>query len=334
MKSYDPDQLYQVLRDIFGEQYEIRRGQFRIDCINPLCDDDSGNLEISLDRGIFHCWKCEYSGKLRKLLRDYLGKAPNLEEYVSPADLRRSIFEVEEEEEKVPKIFSLPKEYIPFDGRKLGIVGQKAYQYAVSRITKEDIQKHRIGFCGLGDYRWRIIIPVLREGKVIYFVARAFMGNKDLPYRNPDKEECGIGKEEIVFNIEGAIKEGQAVICEGVFDALKVGDDGVAIFGTHISDEQVEQLKVVKKIYVLLDADALDKAVVLAIRLREVKKPLVSLIELPTKKGETPDPDDFTRAELREMIGRAIPFSFDEEIRLTESLRWRKPKDFVGLQKK
>ena len=328
MKTYDPDNLYRILSDIFGEQYEIRRDQFRIDCINPQCSDESGNLEISLDRGIFHCWKCEYSGRLIKLLRDYLGKAPNLAEYVSPDDLKR--FDVafdKEKEEVVPKIFNLPSEYVPFDGRKLGFIGQKAYRYALSRITEDDIQRHRVGYCGMGAYKWRIIIPVLQNEKAIYFVGRSFMGNKGFPYRNPDKEECGVGKEEIIFNIEGAVKEGQAVICEGVFDALKVGNDGTAIFGTHISDEQAEQLKAVKKVYVLLDADALDKAVVLARRLKEIRKPLVHLVELP---GEgLPDPDDFKRIELRDMIGRAIPFSFQEEIRLTESLRWNKKPNYV-----
>ncbi len=331
MKSYNPDKLYSVLLDIFGDQYEVRDDQFRIDCINPNCDDDSGNLEISLNKGIFHCWKCEYSGRLFKLLRDYLGKTPDLEEYVSPEDLRRFdiSFEAQEEEEIESKEFTLPKEYVPFDGRPLGFVGQKAYRYALKRMSQEDIQKHRVGYCGMGSYKWRIIIPVLKDGKPIYFVGRSFMGNKDLPYKNPDEEECGIGKAEIVFNAEGAIKAGQAIICEGVIDAIKVGDDGVAIFGTHISEAQIRRLQTVRRFYVFLDDDALDKAVTMAQTLRDSKpRKLVHIII-----QERGDPDNFTRQEIRDMINEAIPFSLEEEIRLTEIIRWKKPSDFKGFKK-
>lgn len=321
MRSYDPDKLYQVLRDIFGEQYETRRNEFRIDCIN--CDDDNGNLEISLDKGIFHCWQCEYSGNLRKLLKDYLGKSPNLEEYVSPSDLLRMDIAFDVEEEKpVFKPFNLPIEYVPFDGRKLGFVGQKAHRYALSRMTDEDIKHYQIGYCGLGDYKWRIIVPVFQGKDVVYFVGRAFMGHKDLPYRNPDKEECGVGKEEIIFNFDGAKKENQAVICEGVFDAIRVGNDGVAIFGTYPSSQQIERLTQLKKLFVMLDADALDKAVKMAIRLKEQDKSIIYVVEI--SEG---DPDNYERPTLRDMINRARPFSLAEEQRLSSLLQKKSTKN-------
>ena len=54
----NPDRLHSLLVDIFGAEYEVRQGQFKINCINPNCDDETGNLEISLEKKIFHCWKC------------------------------------------------------------------------------------------------------------------------------------------------------------------------------------------------------------------------------------------------------------------------------------
>ena len=94
-------------------------------------------------------------------------------------------------------------------------------------------------------------------------------------------------------------------------------------------DLQASQLKGVKRVYVLLDSDAVDKAVVMGRRLRELQKPIVHVITLPTG-----DPDDYTKTELREMIGRAIPFSFVEETMLTASVRWKKPKEIKGIAKK
>lgn len=326
----NPDVLYRVLVDTFGEQYEMRRGQFRIDCINPGCDDDNGNLEISLEKDMFHCWKCDYSGRIRKLLRDYLGKAPKLEEYVSPEDLRRFdiSFKEEEEVEKVKSEFHLPKEFVPFDGRALGFIGQKAYQYALSRMSEEDIKLHQVGYCGLGKYRWRIIVPVLQGGKAVYFVGRAFMGNKELPYLNPEKEECGTGKEEIVFNIERARETKMAVMTEGVFDAIRVGESGVAIFGTSPSEKQIDQLTQVEKVYIMLDADAVDKAILIGEVLREKVRAytkrgnlrVVYLIEL-----QSGDPSDYSRDQISEMISQAMPFSLSNSLRLMENLRWKKP---------
>lgn len=305
--------LHEMLIDIFGEEYETRSGQFRINCFDPSCGDEKGNLEISLEKGIFHCWKCHYSGNIRKLFKDYLGHVPPMDEFVSDSDLRDYQIDFNKNIEKRPEFVGLPKEFCPLweRDRKLSIIGQRALQYALSRMTMEEIDYYKVGYCGLGDYRWRIVIPCFEDGKVAYWSARAIYKNLQPTYRNPDKKIFVGGKEDVVFNIDGARRIGRAVICEGVFDAIKVGEDGVAIFGTFLHEVQFQKLVDIPEVYVMLDEDAKVPAARVANNFYEYGKP-VKIVFLP--KG---DPDDYPRARLREFINEAQLFNIRLKFQLS-----------------
>jgi DNA primase len=304
--------LRKILADIFGENFPINSEQFRINCINPECNDTKGNLEINMARGIFHCWICNYSGNLRDLLKDYLGYVPKIEKYQSPEDLQQT-YDIDSflkktetiVKEKIVDYSILPKEYIYLgqNSDTLSMLGRKALKYVLNRMTINDIIHHKVGYCGIGKFKWRIIVPFVEDDRVVYFIARDFMGGAYRKYDNPKRDEIGIGKEEVVFNINGARMVKQAVICEGVFDAIRVGIDGVAILGVSISDSQTAKLLSMKKVYVMLDADAPNEAMKLAKKFQKIGKQ-VYLIKLA--KG---DPDDYTRDEIRHLILESKPFN-------------------------
>lgn len=306
----DSFKRYDLLCSIFGEKYPVRSGQFKIDCFNPECDDTTGNLEVSLDLGVFHCWKCDYKGSLKRLLKDFLGWSPNEDEYVSADNLKKFDLESEFKRSGVKNLLGFPKEYMYLADDGLSAVGKKALNYVLSRISLEDIKTYKIGYCGLGVYKWRIIVPFFVGSKIVYFIARSFF-NEIPKYKNPTRSEVLVGKEEVVFNIDGAHKEGVAVICEGVFDAIKVGCSGVAILGTSLSDIQASLLLgSVKKIYVMLDADALNKAVKVAKKLLFLSPTLfVSLVKLPHD-----DPASFSTPDLEKFILNSKRFDFLEEL--------------------
>jgi hypothetical protein len=321
------DKLYRILVDIFGAEYEVRRGQFRVNCINPACSDgkdggEGGNLEISLEHGIFHCWKCGYKGKLLKLLKDYLGWVPSIDEYISPEDLRRVSSDPASlliEDRRTQGEFSgLPKDFKTLVSNDLSYVGQKALVYALSRMDKKDIINYGVGYCGLGEYKRRVVIPCYEGDKVVYFSARTFMGGKPV-YKNPDKSETGMGKEEVVFNIDGAAVEGCAVICEGVFDAIRVGRAGVAVFGTELHDEQFYKLHhaKVKKYYVLLDRDlpGIEAALKMARKLKSHQSE-VSVVFPP--QG---DPSDYPRQVIGQWLSASENFDPITEVELLKLLK-------------
>ena len=106
----------------------------------------------------------------------------------------------------------------------------------------------------------------------------------------------------IVFNLDRARELGQAVITEGVLDAIRVGDDGVSIFGTTLLDQQLGKLIDIPNIIIMLDEDARSKAIQIARKLNGAQKPS-KLAFLPTG-----DPADWSREDLREMIMKAEPY--------------------------
>src|SRR4030043_639534 len=216
----NPHKLEEMLCEMFDD-YNISGGQFKINCLKQECSDTTKNLEISLEKGVFHCWKCGFSGNIRDFFKFCLGHVPKIDEYISVEDLK-NFDRIEEESSENPKFKGLPNEFVPLwePDRKLSTIGQKALQYALSRMSLEDIVSYKIGYCGLGKYKWRLVVPFFEKGEVVYFVARQIYDSPK-PYDNPNKGEFGgIGADDVVFNIDGARKLGCAIVCEGVFDAI------------------------------------------------------------------------------------------------------------------
>jgi len=308
----DPDRLYQLLVDTFGEEYEFRHGEFKINCFNPDCDDNSGNLEINVERGIFHCWKCSYSGNIYKLFKDLGGGIPEMEEYVSVEELRnfRKDFGKKIKEEN-RKFSGLPEEFRPLWEEKLSMVGQKALQYVKTRMTEEDIARYKVGYCGLGKYKWRIIVPAFENGELVYFIARSMYKNLFPLYQNPGMDECGVGKDSVVFNIDRARELGLAVICEGAFDAIRVGEDGVALFGSHISDDQFFKLLEIPKICIFLDQDATYTS---ALKIEEKFSSYGKIVSLASPTSG--DPADWSREDVRNWINSAKPLAPEDRLEI------------------
>lgn len=162
------------------------------------------------------------------------------------------------EPRRVIKVASqiLPESYEPIGTDPSDLNERMAVKYLKGRgLTDLQIQEHAIGYASTGKYYGCIIVPVKKGGKVAYFVARAYL-RSDVRYLNPSKAEIGTGKSEVVFNYDRASRFDEAFVCEGVFDALAMGERGMAIFGSDVSDEQMSMLLKFKKLGVCLDPDA------------------------------------------------------------------------------
>ena len=83
----------------------------------------------------------------------------------------------------------------------------------------------------------RIIIPIYKDGKVIYYQGRDMTGKSDKKYRNPS-----ISREKIIYGFDKLFEKQTTplYIVEGFFDAFVI--DGIAIFGNEISKTQATWL--------------------------------------------------------------------------------------------
>jgi DNA primase len=247
--------LLELIEDVLGEPkktYETRN-QYGYDCPNCMDikgmenGDNKGNLEINLNKFVYHCWSCDISGPLGRIFDDYGTKAQKkVYDLIKPEELKQ-------EDIKRPKL-RLPEGYTTFqDSNPRFIPHMEAYRYLQSRgITDEMIERFKIGYTVSGDFAYRIIVPSFnKEGVLNYFTARSFVPKK-MKYKNPP-----VPKDEIIFGENNIDWERDIYVCEGVFDSFFL-DNPIVMLGKKISELMFSAIynKANGNIIICLDEDA------------------------------------------------------------------------------
>lgn len=123
----------------------------------------------------------------------------------------------------------------------------------------------------------------------------------------------GLKKSHVLYGIHRVTATGPIVICEGVTDAWRIGNNAVAVLGKAASHEQLRLLNqhfAGRPIVVMLDADARDNAHELKERLTALRRVSfspsppgrVAIAQLP----DDLDPGDCTRVQLAAVIQQAL----------------------------
>ena len=127
-------------------------------------------------------------------------------------------------------------------------------------LRPEDIVKYNIGYCEEGEYRDKIIIPSYDDsGKLNFFVGRSFY-QTEYKHKNPKVSKDIVGFD-LLINWDTPL-----VLCEGAFDAISVRRNAIPLFGKAIQSELEKKIigNSVKKLYIVLDSDAIKNAIGLA----------------------------------------------------------------------
>ena len=111
----------------------------------------------------------------------------------------------------------------------------------------------------VGDWKYRIIIPVIINGKIVSWTGRSILEKSKLDelkiprYKNLSIEESVINPKECLFNLDYA-KNKTVVLTEGAFDVMRLGDDFICTFGTSLTQSQIKELKMrYEKIFSMFD---------------------------------------------------------------------------------
>ncbi len=157
------------------------------------------------------------------------------------------------------KYVSLPYEFKRLTETHKDFSYTQAINYLKNRgIKSYDIERYDIGYCSDGDYSGRIIVPSYdQDNKLNYFIARDFTGNAYLKYKNPP-----VSKDVVVFENQIDYSE-PIVLCEGVFDAIAIRRNAIALLGKNIPSKlKIKMIEnKVSEVYVVLDEDAIKNAV-------------------------------------------------------------------------
>ena len=249
-----------ILKDVLGE-YRRERKEFLFYC--PKCDHHKPKLSVNLNNGCFKCWVCDYSGrKIRSLIRkhgsylDYKAWGEFEEQVdISEFDLLFDPFNEAEREETL----ELPEEFISLANKSLPLSSLPARQYLKGRgVTKLDICRWKMGFCGSGEYEGYIIIPSFSlEGNINFFVARSYNGDWK-KYKNPKVSRNTIVFDELFLDFRQDL-----TIVEGIFDAVVAGSNAVPLLGSTLSETSRLMYEIIKSdtpVYLALDCDAEKKS--------------------------------------------------------------------------
>jgi len=244
-----------ILKNFLGF-YHVEGGQqFLFAC--PKCSHHKRKLSVNIEQNVFKCWICEYSGRdLTRLVQRYGARSDKLEwasltNQTNVESLAEKIFG---EKKEARQSLELPKEYVSLCNKALPRTAIYALNYLASRgTTRADIVKWKIGFCSSGDFEGRLIIPSFdSSGDLDFFVGRAYDGNW-IKYRNSTSSK------DIIFNELFVDFESDIILVEGVFDAIKSGENSIPLLGCSLRESSRLFTEIVKNqpvVYLALDNDA------------------------------------------------------------------------------
>jgi DNA primase len=262
-------------------------GWIEVNC--PFCGDDpSFHLGINLTSKLIHCWRCAETGNITKYIQaieecNFYDAKEILKQYQSHKLI----------EEPQKYVFTgqveLPKE-IDWSYK------DQMLEYLRGRNFPDSIvEKYQLAPCGrLGDFKFKIIIPVFQYGELVAYTSRDYTGHAELA----KKHVPGIDIKKYLYNLD-SVKD-RIIICEGPTDVWRLGSGAVATFGIKYTDDQILAIidKNPKKILIAFDPEPLaqEQAKKLCLKLQHHFSE-VYIVDLPEGK----DPGDLTEQEAEEL---------------------------------
>lgn len=276
----------------------------------PFCAGSSNyHLGVYPQTGQTNCWRCgphSLTDVLKKLLRiNEVQINLVLKQYITEKAPKQSKIK----ERKGTIRTQLKQTLLPPGTGELQEVHKK---YLQERNFDPDYLINTYGIKGtgpLGTYKFRIMIPIIYDNKLVSYQGRDITGRSESKYKTCNKKlemkfhkDCLYGENLLPVNYNGNI-----VVVEGVTDQWRLGLGSVATFGIMWSLNQLDLLTKYKKIFVLFDkgGDADKQANKLADMLAFVGK---DVERVTLEDTDATDPGSLSESEadniMQELLGR------------------------------
>ena len=241
--------------------------EVRVCC--PFCGEQKFHMYINLSKGVAHCFRCTWGGRVWHVIAKKTGVnykkirykmasedpvMPSLSAYDAAVSRLKDVGDINSKEDVM-----LPAGYVPFTHDKpADKIGCYALDYLLRkrRFKRDTIIRYGLGYGTARPILGRVVIPV--DGK--YWQARAITANAQQKYLNP------IGsKGDVLFNAT-ALRLDTVFICEGAFSAMRLGRNATALLGKKPTPQQLERLKRsdVSRFTIAFDSDAIGQSYGLA----------------------------------------------------------------------
>lgn len=263
----------------------------------PFCGDQNSHMGIYLKAPVISCFVCGKKGNILTYLAKELNSFPKAMDILGKSVPRELRSFKEEERHKAIKV-ELPKEasskITPYHKTYLE---KRGFDY------KELTEKYNLHFCGpVGKWANRIIVPVIKNYKLITFTSISIADDPGIRYLHLSEEESVIHIKNWLFGIEHTDKH-SAIIVEGIFDMMRIGDGAVCAFGAVLSPEQKKMLSKFSVVKICFDGD--EAGIVNAEKLANDLSAFTDVEILDLPDGQ--DPDSLPEKDInyiRNLIGK------------------------------
>ena len=213
----------------------------------PFCTGNPGeHLGYNTDKGYWNCYRCGYHGVvavIEKLLNITKDEARKIAKTYGV----RPQYKETNKDSRRPSSLSLPH----------GTADMlEPHRYYLEKRGFDPIELENLwGLKGtgiLGPYKFRIIAPIHRNGRLVSFQGRDITNKAPLKYKACRAEDEIIPHKHLLYGMDRALGH-SIVVVEGITDVWRLGPGAVATFGIEWIPEQVLLLKKYLRVFIMYD---------------------------------------------------------------------------------
>jgi hypothetical protein len=227
-----------------------RQGWVNVHC--PFCAGcEDYHLGYNKNKGYFYCWRCGWKPVRAALAAVLEVDGRKVEKIAEEYKLRAPLWH-DKTEQVYTKTLHLPKGTGPLQKAHARYLEQRGYDPAeIERVW---------GIYGIGAMavpaalRWRILIPIYLEKRLVSYTCRALAETRKDKYRACPQELEVFHHKDTLYGLD-LVNSKNLVVVEGPTDVWRIGPGAVATFGTQVSYMQRLLMSRFKRVYVLYDAD-------------------------------------------------------------------------------
>ncbi len=228
----------------------VNRGWTNVTC--PFCDDKTFNGGFNNSCDYYHCWKCgghNFKQALTRVVNIPFNEVDILiEQYAGRNSLLNKL------NKKQAKAIQLTLPTNTFTPAERKYLKQRNFS---PKLLHE---KYKIVGGGItGAWKYRIIIPLILDGKIVSWTGRSILSKQKINelkiprYKNLSVEQSVIDPKSILYNLDNCMSK-TAVLTEGAFDVMRLGNGFFCSFGTELTQAQIIEIKNrFSKVFIMFD---------------------------------------------------------------------------------
>lgn len=228
----------------------VNKGWTNVTC--PFCDDKTFNGGFNNAGDYYHCWKCGGHNFKQALARTVNIPFNEIDTLIEQYAGRNSVLNTLNKKQAKATKLTLPTDtFTPAERKYL-----KERNFSPKLLH----EKYKIVGGGItGSWKYRIIIPLVLNGKIVSWTARTILSKQQqqklkIPrYKNLSIEQSVVDPKSVLYNLDHC-EDKIAVLTEGAFDVIRMGDGFFCSFGTELTQSQISMIKQrFEKVFIMFD---------------------------------------------------------------------------------